>query len=200
MSNYLTVFNRFFHPQEMLILFRNFSIMFISCQFITVFSPLQAYHLQAGKWLPFLLLKMEIDCRTPHITTTVIVEAEDIIFNSPMFEQEVACECPDNFEGSSCQLKSNPCKNANPCEGGAQCIQEGYDFHCNCPQQRIGGKGVIFIKKFMFMKSLWKMRDLVVSVKTLVISFVYVDQAFKELSIRLLLTLVTQIDTKNLSN
>merc|ERR1712106_155760 len=63
---------------------------------------------------------------------TVIVEAEDIIFNSPMFEEVVACDCPDNFEGSSCQLKSNPC------EGGAQCIQEGYDFQCICPQQRTG--------------------------------------------------------------
>ena len=58
------------------------------------------------------------------------------------------------------------------------------------------GKGVIFRKKIHVYEILVKMGDLVGSLKTSVISFVYVDQAFKELSVRLLLTPVTQIHAK----
>ena len=68
---------------------------------------------------------------------TVIVEAEDIILNSPKFVQRVKCDCPQNFEGESCQLKSNPC-DPNPCETGAQCVQVGYEFNCLCPSFRTG--------------------------------------------------------------
>ena len=71
---------------------------------------------------------------------TVIIEAEDIILNSPRFEEEMTCQCPENFEGSNCHLKSNPCENPNPCEAGAQCIQEGYNFQCLCPQYRTGAR------------------------------------------------------------
>jgi len=68
---------------------------------------------------------------------TVIVEAEDIILNSPKFVQKVECACPATYEGENCQLNSNPCE-PNPCETGAQCTQLGYDFQCQCPQFRTG--------------------------------------------------------------
>ena len=68
---------------------------------------------------------------------TVIVEAEDIILNSPKFVLDVKCQCPATFEGDNCQLKSAPC-DPNPCETGAQCIPAGYDFQCLCPAHRIG--------------------------------------------------------------
>ena len=71
-------------------------------------------------------------------TETVIVEAEDIILNSPKFEEQMTCTCPENFKGSTCELKSNPCENPNPCKGGAQCIQLGYNFKCLCPAYLTG--------------------------------------------------------------
>ena len=79
-------------------------------------------------------------CATSMIvkSQTVIVEAEDIILNSPMFEEEMTCTCPENFKGPTCELKSNPCENPNPCEGGAQCIQLGYNFKCLCPAYLTG--------------------------------------------------------------
>ena len=71
-------------------------------------------------------------------TETVIVEAEDIILNSPKFEEHFNCKCKLHFKGSTCELKSNPCENPNPCQGGAQCIQLGYNFKCLCPSNRQG--------------------------------------------------------------
>ena len=68
---------------------------------------------------------------------TVIVEAEDIILNSPKFVQNVKCSCLDNFEGNQCQLNANSC-DPNPCEVGAQCIQLEYDFKCLCPAYKTG--------------------------------------------------------------
>ena len=71
---------------------------------------------------------------------TVIVEAEDIILNSPIFEEEMTCACPENYKGPTCNLKSNPCENPNPCKGGAQCIQLGYNFKCLCPPYLTGNR------------------------------------------------------------
>ena len=67
----------------------------------------------------------------------VIVEAEDIILNSPKFVQQIKCACPASFEGDTCQLNANPCE-PNPCQTGAPCTQLGYDFQCQCPQFRTG--------------------------------------------------------------
>ena len=67
----------------------------------------------------------------------VIVEAEDIILNSPKFVQNVKCSCQNNFEGEKCQLNANSCQ-PNPCEGGAKCLQLVYDFKCLCPSYRTG--------------------------------------------------------------
>ena len=72
------------------------------------------------------------------MSETVIVEAGDIILNSPKFLEDWNCQCQENFEGESCQLKSNPCENPNPCEAGGECIQEGYNFRCLCPPHRTG--------------------------------------------------------------
>ena len=69
---------------------------------------------------------------------TTIVEAGDIVLNSPRFTEDWRCECPDNFEGATCQLKSNPCQNPAPCEAGGECVQEGYSYRCLCPPHRHG--------------------------------------------------------------
>ena len=73
-------------------------------------------------------------------TQTVIMEAGDIILNSPMFEEKTTCTCQENFKGPTCDLKSNPCENPNPCQGGAQCIQLGYEFKCLCPAYLTGDR------------------------------------------------------------
>ena len=69
---------------------------------------------------------------------TAILEAGDIILNSPVFQEDWSCRCQDNFEGDTCQLKSNPCENPNPCQADGECIQEGYNFRCLCPPHRHG--------------------------------------------------------------
>jgi protocadherin Fat 4 len=68
---------------------------------------------------------------------TVIVEAGDIVFNSPLFQQTAKCSCPQNYQGDSCEFKTNPC-DPNPCEAGGQCVPEGTAFNCLCPQHRSG--------------------------------------------------------------
>ena len=64
--------------------------------------------------------------------TTIIVESEDVILNAPKFHQKYTCSCPEKFEGKSCELDADPCE-PNPCQGGAQCVQFGYDYECQCP-------------------------------------------------------------------
>jgi len=68
---------------------------------------------------------------------TVIIEAGDIILNSPRFQQTVECSCAVNYQGTHCEFKSNPCE-PNPCEAGGQCVPEGTAFNCLCPQHRSG--------------------------------------------------------------
>ena len=102
--------------------------------------------LPAGADLGYTVCQRENPCQNSGVCTskmevkqeTVIAEIGDVILNSPRFVEEVSCQCPDNFEGASCELKSNPCSNPAPCQAGGECVQEGYSFRCLCPPHRTG--------------------------------------------------------------
>ena len=102
--------------------------------------------LEAGADLGYTVCERDNPCENGGVCSsrvevsreTVIAEIGDLIHNSPSFREAVTCQCPDNFQGASCQLKSDPCSDPAPCQAGGECVQEGHSFRCICPPHRAG--------------------------------------------------------------
>lgn len=65
------------------------------------------------------------------------VDSQNLIFTSPLVNHDFMCKCSDSFTGQKCDKRQDPCS-PNPCESGAQCRRQGYDFQCICPPHREG--------------------------------------------------------------
>lgn len=65
------------------------------------------------------------------------VDSQNFIFTSPLVNHDFTCKCSDSFTGQKCDKRQDPCS-PNPCESGAQCRRQGYDFQCICPAHREG--------------------------------------------------------------
>ncbi|ODM97824.1 Cadherin-related tumor suppressor [Orchesella cincta] len=70
-------------------------------------------------------------------TSQQVSDSPLLILSSPTIDLSFSCKCPPGFTGSNCQLRKEPCQ-PNPCESGASCIKQGYDFVCICPAHRNG--------------------------------------------------------------
>lgn len=66
-----------------------------------------------------------------------IIDSPNLIFTSPFVSHDYKCKCSDGFTGEKCDKRQDPCS-PNPCQAGAQCRRQGYDFQCSCPPHREG--------------------------------------------------------------
>lgn len=46
--------------------------------------------------------------------------------------QSIRCECPDGYTGEDCATRINYCENS-PCLNNGNCINQMYNYTCNCP-------------------------------------------------------------------
>lgn len=66
-----------------------------------------------------------------------ITDSKDFILTSPLVSHDYMCKCTDGYTGLKCDKRQDPCS-PNPCQSGAQCRRQGYDFQCICPSHREG--------------------------------------------------------------
>lgn len=65
------------------------------------------------------------------------VDSQNLIFTSPLVNHDFTCKCSDSYTGQKCDKRQDPCT-PNPCQSGAHCRRQGYDFQCVCPPHREG--------------------------------------------------------------
>lgn len=65
------------------------------------------------------------------------IDSQNMIFTSPMVVHDFMCRCSNSYTGQQCDKPQDPCS-PNPCQSGAQCRRQGYDFQCICPAHREG--------------------------------------------------------------